>query len=136
MFSLSPFQVQFLKHFSTTIPRVFSVAHWASRFRSFESCDYFMIPFTSQNVKCDNLAELMHELSNQGARDEFNQLLEEQSFGSQDEQPSQFSQPSYRVNSGASSFAYDRPLVHSQSTFLRSYIRPVVRPIVSLFKSI
>jgi len=42
-----------------------------------ESCDYFMIPFTSENVKCDNLAELMHELSNQGARDEFNQLLEE-----------------------------------------------------------
>ena len=36
-----------------------------------------MIPFTSENVKCDNLAELMHELSNQGARDEFNQLLEE-----------------------------------------------------------
>ena len=30
-----------------------------------ESCDYFMIPFTSENVKCDNLAELMHELSNQ-----------------------------------------------------------------------
>jgi len=59
-----------------------------------------------------------------------------ESFGSQDEQPSQFSQPSYRVNSGASSFAYDRPLVQSQSTFLRSYIRPVVRPIVSLFKSI
>jgi len=41
-----------------------------------ESCDYFMIPFNSEIVKCDNLAELMHELSNQGARDEFNSLLE------------------------------------------------------------
>merc|ERR1712235_54892 len=42
-----------------------------------ESCDYFMIPFNSEIVKCDNLAELMHELSNQGARDEFNSLLEQ-----------------------------------------------------------
>ena len=42
-----------------------------------ESCDYFMIPFNSEIVKCDNLAELMHELSNIGARDEFGKLVEE-----------------------------------------------------------
>ena len=36
-----------------------------------------MIPFNSEIVKCDNLAELMHELSNMGARDEFGKLVEE-----------------------------------------------------------
>ena len=36
-----------------------------------------MIPFNSDIVKCENLAELMHELSNVGARDEFGKLVEE-----------------------------------------------------------
>ena len=48
-----------------------------------------------------------------------------ESFGSQ-------SQRSYGVNSAAPSVAYDQR--QSQTTFLRSYIRPVVRPFVSFFK--
>lgn len=41
-----------------------------------ETCDYFLIPFTAENVSCENLADLMHELANLGAREEFSSLLE------------------------------------------------------------
>ncbi|CBY09164.1 unnamed protein product [Oikopleura dioica] len=40
-----------------------------------ETCDYFLIPFNSETVQCENLADMMHELSNLGARDEFTKLL-------------------------------------------------------------
>jgi len=36
-----------------------------------EACDYLLIPFNSQIVKAQNLCELLHELSNDGARDVF-----------------------------------------------------------------
>jgi len=41
-----------------------------------EACDYFMLPFNSNTVKCQNLRELLHELSNEGARDQFEKFLE------------------------------------------------------------
>jgi len=41
-----------------------------------EACDYFMLPFNSTTVKCQNLRELLHELSNEGARDQFEKFLE------------------------------------------------------------
>jgi len=41
-----------------------------------EACDYFMLPFSATTVKCQNLRELLHELSNEGARDQFEQFLE------------------------------------------------------------
>ena len=41
-----------------------------------EACDYFMLPFSATTVKCQNLRELLHELSNEGAREQFEQFLE------------------------------------------------------------
>jgi len=35
----------------------------------------FLIPFNAETVQCENLADMMHELSNLGARDEFTKLL-------------------------------------------------------------
>ncbi len=42
-----------------------------------EACDYFLIPFTSATVKCQNLRGLLHELSNDGAEDKFEDFLDE-----------------------------------------------------------
>lgn len=42
-----------------------------------EACDYFLIPFDAQTIKCYNLRGLFHELSNEGARLEFEKFLEE-----------------------------------------------------------
>ncbi|CAI4221113.1 unnamed protein product [Auanema sp. JU1783] len=42
-----------------------------------EACDYLLIPFNAQTVKCQNLRALLHELSNEGARLQFSQFLEE-----------------------------------------------------------
>jgi len=36
-----------------------------------EACDYLLVPFNSQIVKAQNLCELLHELSNDGAREVF-----------------------------------------------------------------
>lgn len=41
-----------------------------------EACDYFMLPFSATTVKCQNLRELLHELSNEGAREQFEQFLD------------------------------------------------------------
>jgi len=41
-----------------------------------EACDYFLLPFSATTVKCQNLRELLHELSNEGAREHFEQFLE------------------------------------------------------------
>ncbi|XP_076467021.1 BTB/POZ domain-containing protein KCTD20-like [Babylonia areolata] len=42
-----------------------------------EACDYLLIPFNSESVKCQNLRGLLHELSNDGARHQFEEYLEE-----------------------------------------------------------
>ncbi|CCD69269.1 BTB domain-containing protein [Caenorhabditis elegans] len=42
-----------------------------------EACDYLLVPFNAQTVKCQNLHALLHELSNEGAREQFSQFLEE-----------------------------------------------------------
>ena len=42
-----------------------------------EACDYFLLPFTAQTVKCQNLRGLLHELSNDGAQDQFEAFLDE-----------------------------------------------------------
>ncbi|KAL3881592.1 hypothetical protein ACJMK2_028012 [Sinanodonta woodiana] len=42
-----------------------------------EACDYLLIPFDSNTVKCQNLRGLLHELSNEGARQQFENFLEE-----------------------------------------------------------
>lgn len=42
-----------------------------------EACDYLLIPFDSKTVRCQNLRGLLHELSNEGARNEFEAFLEE-----------------------------------------------------------
>lgn len=31
-----------------------------------EACDYLLIPFDAQTVRCQNLRGLLHELSNEG----------------------------------------------------------------------
>jgi len=43
-----------------------------------EACDYFLLPFNATTVKCQNLRELLHELSNEGAREQFEKFLEGQ----------------------------------------------------------
>ena len=42
-----------------------------------QACDYFLIPFTAANVKCQNLRGLLHELSNDGASGQFEKFLDE-----------------------------------------------------------
>ncbi|KRX94127.1 Dolichyl-diphosphooligosaccharide--protein glycosyltransferase subunit STT3B, partial [Trichinella pseudospiralis] len=40
-----------------------------------EACDYLLVPFTAENVDCVDLRGLLHELSNEGARERFNVFL-------------------------------------------------------------
>lgn len=42
-----------------------------------EACDYLLIPFDASTVRCQNLRGLLHELSNDGARKQFERFLEE-----------------------------------------------------------
>eukprot|EP00047_Mylnosiga_fluctuans_P004093 m.232680 g.232680 ORF g.232680 m.232680 type:complete len:388 (-) comp12393_c0_seq1:204-1367(-) len=42
-----------------------------------EACTFFMIPFTHTSVKCENLGQLLQQLSNQGARSQFEEFIEE-----------------------------------------------------------
>lgn len=42
-----------------------------------EACDYFLVPFDANTVKCQNLRGLLHELSNEGARCQFEVFLED-----------------------------------------------------------
>lgn len=42
-----------------------------------DACDYLLIPFNASTVKCENLRALLHELSNEGAREQFSNFLEE-----------------------------------------------------------
>uniref|UniRef100_A0A914W0Z2 BTB domain-containing protein n=1 Tax=Plectus sambesii TaxID=2011161 RepID=A0A914W0Z2_9BILA len=42
-----------------------------------EACDYLLVPFNAQTVKCQNLRGLLHELSNEGARLQFTEFLED-----------------------------------------------------------
>ncbi|XP_046845890.1 BTB/POZ domain-containing protein 10-like isoform X2 [Xenia sp. Carnegie-2017] len=41
-----------------------------------EACDYLLIPFSAAVIKCHNLRELLHELSNDGAKEQFRRYLE------------------------------------------------------------
>ncbi|CAG7722160.1 unnamed protein product, partial [Allacma fusca] len=41
-----------------------------------EACDYLLIPFDASTIKCQNLRGLLHELSNEGARHQFEGFLE------------------------------------------------------------
>lgn len=41
-----------------------------------EACDYLLVPFDADTVRCQNLRGLLHELSNEGARRQFEQFLE------------------------------------------------------------
>lgn len=42
-----------------------------------EACDYLLIPFDATTVRCQNLRGLLHELSNEGARRQFEVFLED-----------------------------------------------------------
>ncbi|VDN02579.1 unnamed protein product [Thelazia callipaeda] len=42
-----------------------------------EACDYLLIPFNARTVQCYNLRSFLHELSNEGARQQFTIFLEE-----------------------------------------------------------
>ncbi|CRK96243.1 CLUMA_CG009670, isoform A [Clunio marinus] len=42
-----------------------------------EACDYLLIPFDATTVRCQNLRGLLHELSNEGAKQQFESFLEE-----------------------------------------------------------
>lgn len=42
-----------------------------------EACDYLLIPFDADTIKCQNLRGLLHELSNEGARQQFELFLED-----------------------------------------------------------
>uniref|UniRef100_A0A7E4W6G8 BTB domain-containing protein n=1 Tax=Panagrellus redivivus TaxID=6233 RepID=A0A7E4W6G8_PANRE len=53
------------------IPRSVSVAELR------EACDYLMVPFSATTVKTQDLRGLLHEISNGGAREQFNVFLEE-----------------------------------------------------------
>ncbi|CAH0406021.1 unnamed protein product [Chilo suppressalis] len=41
-----------------------------------EACDYLLVPFDANTVRCQNLRDLLHELSNEGARRQFESFLE------------------------------------------------------------
>ena len=42
-----------------------------------EACSYFLIPFTHQSVKCEDLGKFLHELSSNGAQSQFERFLDE-----------------------------------------------------------
>jgi len=43
-----------------------------------EACNYLLIPFNADVIKCQNLSELLHEISNDGGREKFtNHFMEE-----------------------------------------------------------
>lgn len=42
-----------------------------------EACDYLLVPFDATTVRCQNLRGLLHELSNEGARQQFEMFLED-----------------------------------------------------------
>jgi len=42
-----------------------------------DACDYFLLPFNAATVKCQNLRGLLHELSNDGAQEQFETFLED-----------------------------------------------------------
>lgn len=42
-----------------------------------DACDYFLIPFNAETVRCQNLRLMLHELSNEGARQQFMIFLDE-----------------------------------------------------------
>ena len=35
-----------------------------------EACQFFLIPFDHKSIKCENLGTFLHELSNDGAREQ------------------------------------------------------------------
>ncbi|XP_050097732.1 BTB/POZ domain-containing protein 10 isoform X2 [Anopheles aquasalis] len=41
-----------------------------------EACDYLLIPFNAETIRCQNLRGLLHELSNEGASIQFEAFLE------------------------------------------------------------
>ncbi|XP_074594901.1 BTB/POZ domain-containing protein mrityu [Brevipalpus obovatus] len=41
-----------------------------------EACDYLLIPFDARTIKCHNLRGLLHEISNEGAKSQFEDFLE------------------------------------------------------------
>lgn len=41
-----------------------------------EVCEYFCIPFNDQNVRCQDLGQLLHELSNEGGMRQFEVFLQ------------------------------------------------------------
>ncbi|XP_064384225.1 BTB/POZ domain-containing protein 10-like [Halichondria panicea] len=43
-----------------------------------ESCDYLMIPFTEKTIRTTNLCDLLNELSNDGAKSQFERYLRDQ----------------------------------------------------------
>jgi BTB/POZ domain-containing protein 10 len=45
-----------------------------------EACDYLMIPFDSNTIKCQDLRGFLHELSNEGAKKQFDYYLEKLIF--------------------------------------------------------
>uniref|UniRef100_A0A914Y026 BTB domain-containing protein n=1 Tax=Panagrolaimus superbus TaxID=310955 RepID=A0A914Y026_9BILA len=63
--------LEYYHHGSMRIPSSLSVAELR------EACDYLMIPFNALTVKCHDLRGLLHEISNEGARAQFNVFLEE-----------------------------------------------------------
>lgn len=42
-----------------------------------EACDYLLVPFDAHTIKCHNLRGLLHEISNDGAKQRFEQFLED-----------------------------------------------------------
>lgn len=42
-----------------------------------EACEYLIIPFDANTIRCQNLRGLLHELSNEGARSQFEVFLED-----------------------------------------------------------
>ncbi|KAH9509039.1 BTB/POZ domain-containing protein 10 [Bulinus truncatus] len=42
-----------------------------------EACDYLLVPFDASTVRCQNLRAFLHELSNEGARKQFLEYLED-----------------------------------------------------------
>jgi len=43
-----------------------------------EACDYLLIPFNADVIKCQNLSELLHEISNDGGREKFTSYFMEE----------------------------------------------------------
>jgi BTB/POZ domain-containing protein 10 len=63
--------IDFYKHGQIRCPPNVSISELK------EACDFFIVPFSHESVKCDDIGLLLHQLSNEGAERQFSAFLDD-----------------------------------------------------------